>query len=176
MRIVLVTGMPGAGKEELLSVARGMGLPFIRMGDLVREGYESSDASYRGMTVGQYAGSERDTFGKGVWARRAMERMEGDVFLVDGCRSLDEVEEYRRLGGDVAVLAVLASPGQRYERLVAREREDAPRSMEEFEARDSRETGWGLADLIARADAYVVNDSDLETFRVRARKALEALI
>ena len=39
MRIILVAGMPGAGKEELLTVARGMGLPFVRMGDLVREAY-----------------------------------------------------------------------------------------------------------------------------------------
>lgn len=176
MRIILVTGMPGAGKEELLSVARDMGLPFLRMGDLVREGYERSDASYRGMSVGQYAGFERDTFGKGIWARRAVERMHGDVFLVDGCRSMDEVDAYKDEGGDVVVLAVLASPEARYSRLVARERDDAPRNVSEFEARDSRETGWGLADLISRADAYVINDSDLETFRGRARAALEALI
>ncbi len=176
MRVVLVTGMPGAGKEELLTVARGLSLPFVRMGDLVREGYAASRAADRGMTVGQYASSERDSFGKGVWAERAVARMSGDVFLVDGCRSLDEVGAYRALGLDVVVLAVLASPSQRYGRLIARGRDDAPRSMEEFEARDARETGWGLAELIARADAYVVNDRDLETFRLRALEALEVLL
>lgn len=176
MRIILVTGMPGAGKEELLTVARGMGLPFLRMGDLVREGYASSGAEARGMTVGQYANSEREEHGRGIWALRASERMEGNVFLVDGCRSMDEVRAYRGLGQDIVVLAVLASPSQRYDRLVARARDDAPRSIEEFEARDARETGWGLADLIARADAYVVNDRDLETFRLRALEALEALL
>lgn len=176
MRIVLVTGMPGAGKEELLTVARGMGLPFLRMGDLVREGYASSGAQERGMAIGRFADSEREVHGKGVWARRAAERMSGDLFLVDGCRSMDEVAEYRSMGGDTVVLAVLASPRDRYARLVARGRDDAPRSEEEFEARDARETGWGLAELIARADAYVVNDRDLETFRIRSLEALEGLL
>ena len=36
MRILLIAGMPGAGKEELLNVARSMGVPFLRMGDIVR--------------------------------------------------------------------------------------------------------------------------------------------
>lgn len=44
MKILLIVGMPGAGKEEFLSVARSIGVPFIRMGDIVRELYETSDA------------------------------------------------------------------------------------------------------------------------------------
>lgn len=174
MRVILVTGMPGAGKEELLTVARGMGLPFLRMGDLVREAYAESHPE--GMALGQFASHERDVHGKDVWARRALERMSGDVFLVDGCRSMDEVLAYRSLGEDIVVLGVHAPPGARYERLVARGRDDAPRSVEEFEARDAREMGWGLSDVLALADAMVVNDSDLEGFRARARAALEALL
>ena len=174
MRVILVTGMPGAGKEELLTVARGMGLPFLRMGDLVREAYAESHPE--GMALGQFASHERDVHGKDVWARRALERMSGDVFLVDGCRSMDEVLAYRSLGEDIVVLGVHAPPKARYERLVARGRDDAPRSVEEFEARDAREMGWGLSDVLALADAMVVNDSDLESFKARARAALEALL
>lgn len=166
--------MPGAGKEELLTVARGMGLPFLRMGDLVREAYAESHPE--GMALGQFASHERDVHGKDVWARRALERMSGDVFLVDGCRSMDEVLAYRSLGEDIVVLGVHAPPKARYERLVARGRDDAPRSVEEFEARDAREMGWGLSDVLALADAMIVNDSDLESFRARARGALEALL
>ncbi len=43
MRLVVVTGMPGAGKEELLNVAVSLGFPFVRMGDVVRECYAASD-------------------------------------------------------------------------------------------------------------------------------------
>ena len=176
MRIILVAGMPGSGKEELLNVARGMGLPFLRMGDLVREAHAARGAEADGMTVGQFASSERETHGKDIWARRAIERMSGEVFLVDGCRSGDEVESYRMHGEDVVVLGIYASPDDRYLRLVERAREDAPQSMEEFHARDAREIGWGLAEVLALADRMVLNDSSLEEFRIRAAEALGDLL
>ncbi len=176
MRIILVAGMPGAGKEEFLTVARGMGLPFLRMGDLVREAYASSNSESKGLSVGQFANSEREEHGKDVWARRALERMDGEVFLVDGCRSLDEVESYRSLGEEIVILGVHTPPRLRYERLVARGRDDAPRNMEEFEARDAREMGWGLSDVIALSDVMITNESDLETFRIRSSEALRKML
>lgn len=174
MRIILVAGMPGAGKEELLTVARGMGLPFLRMGDLVREAYAASGRT--DVTAGGFADEERRTHGRDVWARRAVERMSGEVFLVDGCRSMDEVRAYREICDDIVVLGIFAPPKARYERLVRRARDDAPRNVGEFEARDAREMGWGLSDVLALADVMVTNDEDLETFRIRAAETLGGLI
>lgn len=175
MKILLVTGMPGSGKEELLSVARTMDIPFLRMGDIVREFYETSGAAAKGLTVGQVANGERETHGKNIWAKRAIERMSGDIFLVDGCRSMDEVRSYRELSDQVYIIGVHAPRMTRYERLVKRGRDDAPRSIEEFDERDNRELGWGLGSLIALADILLVNDSDLESFHDQVRKELEAL-
>ena len=173
MRILLIAGMPGAGKEELLGVARSMGIPFLRMGDIVREFHASSGTD---LTVGAFANTQREEHGRDVWARRAIERMHGDVFLVDGCRSMDEVRSYRGLSDDVLIVGIFAPPAARYDRLVRRGREDAPRDVSEFEARDSREMGWGLADVMALADVMILNDTDLDTFRERSRKTLEALL
>ena len=130
MRIILVAGMPGAGKEELLNVARSMGLPFLRMGDIVREFHASSGAEAAGLSVGQVANREREVNGKDIWARRAIERMYGDVFLVDGCRSRDEVNSYLSLGDDVVIVSVHAPRMTRYRRLVERGRDDAPADTE----------------------------------------------
>lgn len=176
MKIILVAGMPGSGKEELLSVARGMGLPFVRMGDLVREAYAEAGGESTGMTVGQFANSEREAHGKDIWARRAVERIDGNVFLVDGCRSMDEVRSYRSISDDVVILGIYASPDDRYRRLVARGREDAPHDREEFSARDSREMGWGLDEVLAMADRMIPNDSDLESFRIRAAEVLGTMV
>ena len=175
MRIILVAGMPGAGKEELLNVARSMGLPFLRMGDIVREFHASSGAEAAGLSVGQVANREREVNGKDIWARRAIERMYGDVFLVDGCRSRDEVNSYLSLGDDVVIVSVHAPRMTRSRRLVERGRDDAPADIEEFDQRDEREMGWGLAEVIALSDVMIVNDTDLETFRENARRALEGL-
>ena len=175
MRILLIAGMPGAGKEELLNVARSMGIPFLRMGDIVRQFHADSGAEREGLNVGQVANRERELHGKNIWAKRAIERMSGDIFLVDGCRSMDEVRSYRELSDQVYIIAVHAPRMTRYERLVARGRDDAPHDMGEFDARDEREMGWGLSDVIALADRMIVNDSDLDSFRTKVEETLEMM-
>jgi len=175
MKILLVTGMPGAGKEELLNVARSMDIPFLRMGDIVREFHAASGAAEQGLSVGQVANGEREKHGKDIWAKRAIERMSGDLFLVDGCRSLDEVYSYKGLSDQVYIIGVHAPRMVRYERLVKRGREDAPKDMAEFDERDNRELGWGLGSVIALSDILIVNDQDLETFKQKVKVELEAL-
>lgn len=176
MKLIAVAGMPGAGKEEFLTAATAVGIPFVRMGDVVREHYASSGAEGRGMTVGEYASSERRAHGPDIWARRVMEKAgDGGICLIDGCRSRDEVDTFVGLGGDVTVVAVHASPSVRYERLVKRARSDAPVDYDSFRERDSRELGWGAGEVIALADHIIPNMTSLEDFHSRARALLEAV-
>ncbi len=175
MKIVLVAGMPGAGKEELLTVARSMDIPFLRMGDIVRDHYTINDIAFTRMSVGEHANNERKLHGKNIWAQRAIENMSGDLFLVDGCRSMDEVISYRELSDDVVIIGIFTSPAVRYDRLVKRAREDAPRNITEFNERDSRELSWGLGSVIAQADEMIVNMGTLEEFKESAEKVLKGL-
>lgn len=174
MRIVVVAGMPGAGKEELLSSGRALGYPFVRMGDLVREFYANRSPEDAGLAMGQFAGLERERHGADVWARRAVERMSGGLFLVDGCRSMDEVMAFRGLG-ETVIVAVHAAPDVRYGRLVKRAREDAPRNREEFEARDTRELSWGVGTVMALSDRMIDNSGTLDDFHARAKDLLRSL-
>lgn len=173
MHILVVTGMPGSGKEEFLGVATGMGISFVRMGDIVRETYASSDAASQGLSVGGFASREREVHGKNIWAKRAAERMSDSLFLVDGCRSMDEVRSYRELGGEVTIIAIHAPPNQRYDRLVKRNRDDAPRNTAEFDERDRRELSWGLGDAIALSDVMIDNSGTLQMFKSKAGEILE---
>jgi len=72
MRIILVTGMPGSGKEELLRMANSMGISCLRMGDAVRECYNGSDAYKRRLNVVEFADEERRLYGEDVWAVRTL--------------------------------------------------------------------------------------------------------
>ncbi len=165
MKILVVAGMPGAGKEELLKVARSMGYSFIRMGDVVREAYASSGAEAEGLSVGEFAARERELHGADVWAKRSIEQMSGELFLVDGCRSMNEVRSFRGLSDDVYIIAIHTARSERFRRLVSRDREDAPHNEAEFDERDQREIGWGIAEVIALSEYLIVNNADLETFR-----------
>jgi dephospho-CoA kinase len=176
MRLIIVTGMPGTGKEEFLNVASGMGMPFIRMGDMVRDSYLLRDASYGDISVGEFAEAERKRYGYDIWAKRSLDMMSGSVFLVDGCRSTDEVNAFRSLTDDVTVVAIHSTPETRYERLVKRKRDDAPSTLEDFIKRDEQEMGWGIAKTIALADVMVANDTTLSDFHAASRAVLERLI
>lgn len=175
MKIFIITGMPGSGKEELLTVARGMDIPYLRMGDIVR-GRFIKFHSKEGLTIGEYADKIRKEKGKDVWAKEAMKNMSGDVFLVDGCRSMDEVDSFRTLSEDVYIIAIHSSPESRYDRLVKRGREDAPAEWVEFADRDTREISWGQAEVIALADIMLINESTLEDFHRDVERIMRELI
>ena len=99
--------------------------------------------------------------------------MYGDIFMIDGCRSMDEVRAYRNITDDVHIVGIFASPATRYDRLVKRGREDAPKNIEEFHERDNRELGWGLGETIALADVMIINESSLDDFKDNVRKLME---
>jgi len=177
MNLIIIAGMPGAGKEELLSVAKGMNIPFIRMGDIVREYHSNRPSEDANLSVGQFAGIERNRRGSNIWAKRALDRMYGNIFLVDGCRSMEEILAYRELSNAVNIIGIHSSPKTRYTRLVKRARDDAPANIDEFNARDNREISWGLAEVIALSDLLIVNEGTLQDFYSDAanviRKVLE---
>jgi len=175
MRLIIVAGMPGSGKEEFLKTAEGMGIPFLRMGDIVRGSYPNRSDVHKHMSIGEFAEAERKAHGYDIWAERSLERMSGDIFLVDGCRSKEEVKAFRSLTDDVIVVAIHSSPKDRYQRLVERNRNDAPSGIKEFEERDEREIGWGLAVTIALADVMIPNGSTLDEFRTASTDALNRM-
>ena len=176
MMILVITGMPGAGKEEFLSVAMEKGISFARMGDVVREHHVSSGSADEGVSIGAFATNERDRLGKNIWAKRTMERMSGDIFLVDGCRSMAEIGAFKELGGDVKIVAIHSPPDIRHERLVKRGRNDAPADIFEFNERDAREISWGLGEVIALSDVMITNSSSLEDFRRSSAKVLGSMM
>ena len=173
MKLILTTGMPGAGKEEFLLAASDSGIPFLRMGDIVREFHAKRSEEDRDLSVGQLANLDRQRYGFDIWAKRAMEKMYGDIFMIDGCRSMDEVRAYRNISDDVNIVGIFASPATRYDRLVKRGRDDAPKNIEEFQARDTRELSWGLGETMALADYMIINESSLEDFKRDVKKLME---
>jgi len=168
--------MPGCGKEEVLSVAQELGFSIVRMGDVVREEARRRGLPITDAAVGGLAHAERQAHGYGVWAERTLPRIQGERVLVDGLRGRAELDVFRKaFGGHLTVLAIHASPTTRYQRMMKRRRKDDAPGYEAFQARDVRELGWGLGEVIATADVMLVNEGPLEDFRRQARETLERL-
>ena len=157
-----------------MSVALELGYQVRRMGDVVRA--EAAKNNVQPQDVGRFAHEERQRHGYDIWAKRIVPLVGGDDTLIDGCRGMSEVNVFRSaFGKNVKIVAVHSAPSTRFPRLVDRARSDAPRDREEFDGRDRRELGWGLGETIALADALIVNEGTLESFRKEAFRLLKEL-
>jgi len=177
MVFIVLVGMPGSGKDIFVQEATKAGFNHIRMGDMVRlfageAGIDSSD-----MSIGGFATSQRDEHGPDVWAVRTLQRMPDGNVLIDGSRSLAEIDRFRTvLGNDLKVVAIDAPSEIRFKRLVERGRDDDPKALEDFQTRDSRELSWGLGEALARADITIPNHWGLEEFREQCQAVISQIL
>jgi len=176
MKLIVTVGMPGSGKDEIVEVARSIGLATLKMGDLVRDETKRRGLPINNANVGRIASEERERQGPGVWAQRAVPKLTETKMLVDGCRSDTEVSVFRHHFGDLFVLGIYSSPEKRYDRMMARNRGDDGVGLQEFFDRDRRELKWGIGNAFALADGMLLNEGSLDEFRRNARQALEAIL
>ncbi|MEM3873913.1 MAG: AAA family ATPase [Candidatus Bathyarchaeia archaeon] len=174
--VVGLAGMPGAGKSVVVNVARANGYGVVVMGDEVRE-----EARRRGLeptpeNLGRIMLELRRLEGEAIIAKRCISKIlrkaESKV-VVDGIRSLAEVEEFKRHFPKFTLIAVHASPEIRFKRLFHRQRSDDPKNWEIFHERDMRELSVGLGNAIAMAEYMIVNEESLETAKKRAATVLK---
>jgi dephospho-CoA kinase len=176
MKLIVTVGMPGSGKDELVEVARHMGLATLKMGDLVRDETRRRGLPITNANIARVANEEREKHGPGVWAQRAVPKLIETKMLVDGCRSDSEVGIFRHNFGDLFVLGIFAPPEERYERLMRRGRGDDGANLQEFFDRDRRELKWGIGNAFALCDGMLTNEGSLEEFRRASRTKLEAIL
>ncbi len=176
MKLVVTVGMPGSGKDELVTVAQNMGLATLKMGDLVRDETRRRGLPLNIANVARVASEEREKHGAGIWAQRSLPKLTETRMLVDGCRSDTEVTVYRHHFGDLFVLGIYCSPETRYERMRSRSRTDDGGSLQDFFERDRRELKWGIGNAFALADGMLLNEGPLDVFRRSARTELERIL
>jgi len=172
MKLIVTVGMPGSGKDELVGVARSIGLATLKMGDLVRTEASRRGIAPNGSALSRLAAEEREKHGAAIWAQRALPKLIETKMLVDGCRSEAEITCFRHQFGDLFVLGVFSSPETRYERMRRRGRSDDGTNLQEFFDRDQRELKFGIGSAFILADGMLVNEGDLSGFRAAAREAL----
>lgn len=160
MRIVAITGMPGAGKSTAAQALVAEGWHRVVMGDVIREETRRRGLPVDEKNTGEVMKELRKQHGEAAVAELCMQsigRSGSEMFVVDGIRSVAEVERFRR-SADVLLVAVHASRQRRFALLRGRGRSDDPASYEMFLRRDDRELEVGIGKSIALADEIVSNE------------------
>ncbi|HEY6283087.1 MAG TPA: AAA family ATPase [Nitrososphaerales archaeon] len=159
IRIVAITGMPGAGKSTAAQALVQKGWKRVVMGDVIRSETKRRGLEPDAKNTGDVMKLLRKELGDAAVADLCLKEIEktgAKKVVVDGIRSMAEVDEFRK-GADVLLVAVHASPARRFELLKDRGRKDDPLTYDMFVQRDRRELGVGIAEAIALADETISN-------------------
>jgi len=170
-----LAGMPGSGKSLVVAVAEEIGYAVVAMGDVVREETMRMGLEPNSKNIGKAMLELRQIEGENVIAKRCLPRIvqaRNPKVLVDGIRSLSEVEEFKKSFRKFNLLAIHASPETRFNRLYRRRRSDDPSSWEIFHERDMRELSVGLGNAIAMAEYMISNEEDREVVKDKIRRVL----
>ena len=177
MRVFGTVGLAGSGKGELAAVARENEIPVVTMGDVIRQACRD-----RGLDPaedhGTVAKALRDEHGPAAIAERSLPMVREAVddestVVVDGLRSMVEVEAFREAFGEAFQIISIEAPFElRAERLAERGRDASDSDLESLRARDERELEFGMGEVMEAADYRIENTETLASFRTRVHELL----
>jgi dephospho-CoA kinase len=171
--VIGVVGMPGTGKSLVDEVAAAMGFGVVNMGDVVREDAKNSGSQPTHENLTRIMFESREKNGPAVIATRCMPKILQSlkkVVVVDGLRSMYEVEEFRKNFPRFSVLCIHASPETRFRRLFGRGRSDDPVHLAAFLDRDTKELQIGVGSVIALSDFILCNEGTTRQFKTKVRR------
>lgn len=177
MQVMGISGMPGSGKGLLSDRASEKGATIVVMGDIIRE-----EAKKRGESTKETAVNLRKEFGEDIVSELTIKKIkkleeEGNesLIIIDGIRSLHEVNMFKESFDNFFILSIFANPSLRFERLKLRNREDDSQDYEGFEKRDLQELGFGIGDVISLSDRIIINESDIESYQEKINEFLDEM-
>ncbi|MDR3223110.1 MAG: AAA family ATPase [Methanobrevibacter sp.] len=175
MKVIGICGLPGSGKSFIYKMAKKYNIVICNMGDIIRE-----EALKRNMSTGDTAIQLRKEFGNNIIAKLTVEKIKNNkdknkLFIIEGIRSLFEVDFIKENFKNFKLLSIFASPKTRFMRLKMRNREDDSDSFDEFKKRDERELSFGIANVIVCSDYLIINEYGLEEYKKNLEKFFESI-
>ncbi len=171
--VVGLTGMPGSGKSLVVAVALLEGYDVVVMGDVVREETEKRGLELNPKNIGKVMLELRESYGASVVADKCISKIEkekSEKVIVDGIRSLREVDAFKKHFPKFSLIAVHSSSETRFSRLYRRRRSDDPDGWELFHERDMRELNVGLGNVVAMAEYIIANENSRNAVKAKAKK------
>jgi dephospho-CoA kinase len=181
IKVIILVGMPGAGKSYCVDYLVDKGIPSVYFGGITvdevkRRGLEVNEANEKVVRE-----ELRATEGLGVMASRIIAKIEElaieghQVVVADGLYSWTEYKIFKeKYGENAAIIAVAAPRHVRHERLA--HRKIRPLSDSEVTAREYAEIeNIEKGGPIANADYTIVNNSSAEDMLTSLEEILHGL-
>jgi len=165
IKLIGLTGTNGAGKGEAAAFFTRQDFQYYSLSDLIREKLHQEQKEITRDNLIQTGNAMREQGGPDVLARLVMQKVTGST-VIDSIRNPHEIEFFR-LQKDFTLLAIDAPLQIRYDRIMARGRNESISSLEEFKNKEaeentSHEKGQQLQNCLKMADFTILNDGSLE--------------
>lgn len=179
--IIALTGLPSSGKGEFSIISKSYGYEEVIMGDIIRNEIVSRNLEVNRLNSNKIMIDLRNTFGKDVIAKRTLDIIITKIedghsrILIDGIRSMDEINLFKNKFPDLIIVAIHANPKIRYERSISRKRIDDAHSKLSFNKRDQIELSVGIGDVIALSDYLIMSPNTVQEAHVAFSEVLDEI-
>jgi dCMP deaminase len=180
--IIGLTGKNCSGKGEAAAFLQTVGYQYHSLSDVLREQMRAAQIDISRDSLVNFANNLREGKGASFLAEVILERLDPEKhYVIDSIRNPFEVEALRRRK-NFSLIAVVADPETRFERMKARQRESDPTTYDAFVKLEAAEAGAAddptrqqLNQVGEMADAQIVNAGTVEEFHEKIRDVVRML-
>ncbi|MBS3065399.1 MAG: AAA family ATPase [DPANN group archaeon] len=177
--IIGIAGMPASGKSLVADyIEAKYKAQRIHMGDFVwnflkKRGIRPSEEM--GSMVGLYLWAEYGDIPISDWANKQVKKSKAKIVILDSIRTPEEVTFFRRqYGKNFQVVAILAAPNVRFERMRKRARfGNVPKIT--FKMRDDDELIRGVGDVMVSANYEIDGNKGKASVKKQTEKIMRSI-
>ncbi len=182
--IIGLTGTLSSGKGTIAEFLKKKGFGYLSLSDELREEARRRKIELTRQNLQNLGNQLREAQGPGVLAKLVLEKINNYNLMdsvVDGIRNPAEIKELRQLP-HFFLVAVDAPEKTRFERMKSRNRENDPKTFEEFRKVDARDKGKGekasgqqVAKCFKLASVLIRNDKTVHELNSKSEQLLKKL-
>jgi len=176
--IIGLTGRNGAGKGSVAEYLQKKGFYYLSLSDILREDLEKQRKELTRDNLIELGNELRKKFGHGVLAKKTNAKLSFEKnYIIDSIRNPGEVNALKQ-NKNFFLIEVDAPADVRFERLKSRDRENDPKTKEEFDELEKKEEknedkSWQqLKETREMVNFTLANDSSIEELNKKIDKML----
>jgi dCMP deaminase len=179
--LIGLTGRNASGKGEVARYLQRKSFYYYSLSDAIRDEVRSRGEEPTRERLIIVGNELRQRYGSNILAERVLAKIEDDKhYVIDSIRNPAEVETFRT-AKNFKLIRIEAPAEIRFQRILNRQRESDPRTLEEFVALENREaegddTSQNLVKVELMADHVLPNDSTLEKLYPKIDQLLVQLL
>lgn len=183
--IIGLTGSLAAGKGVVSNFLKEKGFVYLSLSDELREIVKENKIEITRENLQNFGNFVRQNYGSGFLADKAIYKIKNQKYrkaIVDGIRNPVEIQSLREKLEDFFLVSIDAPQEVRYNRLVERQRESDPKTLEDFVRIDNKDKGIGelesgqaVAKCMQLADITIFNSGSLNEVKEKVRIVYEDL-